>query len=273
MYPGPARRSTRRPAGGHHGGVRRDRHLSRTRSAQQSARASFARLGLKRLDHYAIFMENHPRFVECCAAGERSGLYYTAINSFLTAGELAYIVNNSLLEGAHHLARRSATSHWRRSPIVPASNSVSSSMGRARARACAISAMRPLSFPLTPIADETLGAAMLYSSGTTGRPKGVLRPLPDQPPAQMLNRPRRAFENVAVSRRPDLPLACASLPRRALGRCLGTIRLRRDGRRHGAIRPGTIPGARREIPRHPHPARADHVLADAEAARRHAPGL
>src|SRR5580693_1206235 len=51
--------------------------------------------GLKRLDHYAIFMENHPRYVECCAAGERSGLYFTAVNSFLTAGELAYIVNNS----------------------------------------------------------------------------------------------------------------------------------------------------------------------------------
>ena len=29
-------------------------------------------IGLKRLDHYAIFMENHPRFIECCAAGERS---------------------------------------------------------------------------------------------------------------------------------------------------------------------------------------------------------
>ena len=41
-------------------------------------------------------------------------------------------------------------------------------------------------FPATPIADEWLGAAMLYSSGTTGRPKGVLRPLPDQPPAQRL---------------------------------------------------------------------------------------
>jgi long-chain acyl-CoA synthetase len=39
-------------------------------------------------------------------------------------------------------------------------------------------------FPATPIADESLGTAMLYSSGTTGRPKGVLRPLPDQPPAQ-----------------------------------------------------------------------------------------
>ena len=34
-------------------------------------------------------------------------------------------------------------------------------------------------FPPTPIADEQLGAAMLYSSGTTGRPKGILRPLPD----------------------------------------------------------------------------------------------
>jgi long-chain acyl-CoA synthetase len=41
-------------------------------------------------------------------------------------------------------------------------------------------------FPETPIADEALGSAMLYSSGTTGRPKGVLRPLPHQPPAQPL---------------------------------------------------------------------------------------
>jgi long-chain acyl-CoA synthetase len=39
-------------------------------------------------------------------------------------------------------------------------------------------------FPATPIGDESLGAAMLYSSGTTGRPKGVLRPLPNQPPAE-----------------------------------------------------------------------------------------
>ena len=37
-----------------------------------------------------------------------------------------------------------------------------------------------------PIADEFLGIAMLYSSGTTGRPKGILRPLPENPPAQAL---------------------------------------------------------------------------------------
>jgi long-chain acyl-CoA synthetase len=53
-------------------------------------------LGLQRLDHFAVFMENHPRYVECGAAGARSGLYYTNVNSHLTARELAYIVNNSL---------------------------------------------------------------------------------------------------------------------------------------------------------------------------------
>ena len=40
--------------------------------------------------------------------------------------------------------------------------------------------------PDTPIADESLGTPMLYSSGTTGRPKGILRPLPEQPPSQPL---------------------------------------------------------------------------------------
>src|SRR6202048_1740819 len=51
--------------------------------------------GLKRLDHYSIFMENNARYIECCGAGERAGLYFTCINSFLTPDELAYIVNNS----------------------------------------------------------------------------------------------------------------------------------------------------------------------------------
>ena len=55
----------------------------------------FRNLGLKRLDHYSIFMENNSRYFEACGAGERSGLYYTCVNSYLTAGELAYILTNS----------------------------------------------------------------------------------------------------------------------------------------------------------------------------------
>src|SRR6202041_3209516 len=53
------------------------------------------RAGLKRLDHYAAFMENHAPYVECCGAGERSGLYYTCINSYLGADEVAYLLQNS----------------------------------------------------------------------------------------------------------------------------------------------------------------------------------
>src|SRR5512135_3235617 len=55
----------------------------------------FRRQGLQRLDHYSIFMENHPRYIEACGAGERSGLYYTCINSYLTAEEVAYLLENS----------------------------------------------------------------------------------------------------------------------------------------------------------------------------------
>src|SRR5258708_11681140 len=55
----------------------------------------FRKLGLQRLDHYAIFMENNGRYLEACGAGERAGLYYTCVNSYLTGSELAYIVANS----------------------------------------------------------------------------------------------------------------------------------------------------------------------------------
>ena len=51
--------------------------------------------GLQRLDHYSIFMENNDRYLEACGAGERSGLYYTCVNSYLTAEELAYILRTA----------------------------------------------------------------------------------------------------------------------------------------------------------------------------------
>ena len=78
-------------------------------------------IGLKRLDHYAIFMDSIP-LVECCGAGERSGLYYTAVNSFLAAGELAYIVNNSQSK-VLIASQAKPRSRSRLSRSVPTSNS------------------------------------------------------------------------------------------------------------------------------------------------------
>ena len=51
--------------------------------------------GLQRLDHFSIFMENNNRYIQMCSTGERSGLYYTCIDSYLTHEEVAYIVQNS----------------------------------------------------------------------------------------------------------------------------------------------------------------------------------
>jgi len=146
--------------------------------------------GLQRLDHYAVFMENNSRYLECCGAGERSGLYYTAINSYLTAEELAYIVENSrsqlLVTSIAKLpVARAALERCPRVTkclVVDGGDAVRA-LGDARYADFADAVAR---FPATPIADEWLGAAMLYSSGTTGRPKGILRPLPENPPSQPL---------------------------------------------------------------------------------------
>src|SRR5438270_7749001 len=50
--------------------------------------------GLKRRDHVAFFMENNPRMLECEGGAERTGLYFTCINSYLAPAEAAYIVND-----------------------------------------------------------------------------------------------------------------------------------------------------------------------------------
>ena len=141
--------------------------------------------GLQRLDHYAVFMENNSRYLEACGAGERAGLYFTCVNSYLTAGELAYILDNSRAQvlftskAKLDVAREALKTcpAVKICVVMDAPGESDRIVGLQQAVA---------DLPRTPIADETSGTAMLYSSGTTGRPKGILRPLPEQPPSQPL---------------------------------------------------------------------------------------
>jgi len=144
--------------------------------------------GLRRGDHFAIFMENHPWYLPVCAAGERAGLYYTPTNSHLTTDELAYILDNSQSQVVVTSADRldivlSAL------PQAPGVRLCLVADGRGPYAPVGATRVLPLedtlaALPSTPIADESAGFPMLYSSGTTGRPKGILRPLPDVPVAQ-----------------------------------------------------------------------------------------
>ncbi len=143
----------------------------------------FRDMGLARGDHVAFFMENNPRMLEAEGAAERSGLYYTCINSYLAPDEVAYIVNDCqakvvISSGAK---RSTATELVANAPNVQRFLMVDDTAPGWESYEKAVEG-----YGSDPIGDEQLGAAMLYSSGTTGQPKGILRPLPESPPGESL---------------------------------------------------------------------------------------
>ena len=126
-------------------------------------------------DTVAIFTENHPRYLEMAWAAQRAGLYYTTINSHLGADEAAYIVHDSGAVAVISSATLGAVASQLGADRAP----------NVRTRLMlddAIEGWEPYdqavaTQPVTPLDDECEGDFMLYSSGTTGRPKGIRREL------------------------------------------------------------------------------------------------
>ncbi len=134
----------------------------------------FRALGLGHGDTIAICMENRLEFFDLVWGAQRSGLIYVAISCRLTASEMDYIIRDS---GAQALFASDYLGDVLDALQSPVKRFI---VGGERAgwtpHGDALADM-----PTTPVADERAGTDMLYSSGTTGQPKGVRLPLPEDP--------------------------------------------------------------------------------------------
>lgn len=159
------------------------------RHSNQLARHFIAK-GLKRGDRFALIMENHLRYPEICWAALRSGLLVVPVNCFMTADEIAYIVEDSDAK------------------VVISSRQMGDTV------TAALNKLKAADYPLLdalmvdgalpgwhayeevigqyasePLQEQWQGGTMAYSSGTSGMPKGIFKPLP---PRQITDGPMRS---------------------------------------------------------------------------------
>jgi long-chain acyl-CoA synthetase len=132
-------------------------------------------------DCLAAITENRPELLDLAWGAQRSGLQFTAVNWHLTADEAGYVVTDSgarMVVVSHQLASLAAqlapvlAPGVRRLMIggtIPGWDAYEDAVG---------------ALPTGPIPDECEGDIMLYSSGTTGRPKGIRRPVSGAPLGQ-----------------------------------------------------------------------------------------
>ena len=146
--------------------------------------------GLGFADHVAFLLENRPELLVAEGGADRTGLYFTLVNSFLSADEAAYIVNDC---GARVVVASAGTwaaaqelparcPHVTRWLLVGATSLLDPTghpvdLGPYEDFATALAR-----YPATHVPDERVGMPMGYSSGTTGQPKGIRRPLTERAP-------------------------------------------------------------------------------------------
>ncbi len=131
---------------------------------------AFRAHGLKPGDRVAFMLENVPEYFPLAWGAHRAGLYFVAMSSRLTRPEAEYILADSgakLLIASASLAPLELEGEFKRF-----------SLGGEIAGSTPWEA-EVAGQPGTRIIDETAGAALLYSSGTTGRPKGIAPAVPD----------------------------------------------------------------------------------------------
>lgn len=126
--------------------------------------------GLAPGDNVAVCLENHERFFDVIWGCHYAGLIYTACSSRLTSDELSYIINDcgakALITSSYLADQVAAVAD--KIPTVTLRLMIDGTIDGFDDFDTAVS--RASSDPLP---DRVDGSDMLYSSGTTGRPKGV----------------------------------------------------------------------------------------------------
>lgn len=207
MYPGThARRTPDKPAVVMAGSGRVVTYRQLDDESVQVARALRA-AGLRRGDAVAILMGNHARYLTMCWAAHRIGLRYVPLNWHLTTDELRYIVDDCAARVlvADDTAAEAAVT-LRTAPGLLAAWSVEASLPGFDDIDAVIEGL-----PGGPLDDESEGIDMVYTSGTTGRPKGGKRPLPGGHPGDGADTPplllhRLGIDERAVFLTPGAPL-------------------------------------------------------------------
>ena len=133
--------------------------------------------GLAEGDAIAFMLENRPEFFDFAWAAQRLGLRYTPINWHLQPDEAAYILADS--EAKIFALSDTVARH------APGLLALTRDIPHRLAVEAELPGFEPFEAVLaaaasTPLEEEIEGTPMLYSSGTTGRPKGVRRLLPRQ---------------------------------------------------------------------------------------------